>query len=265
MLNRAPASSTLIELSADAPGLAFPDSITVPPNVRRWTFPITANDRVTTSGDVVFAAHTSSPSQYSTESVLLRLTGEPVLRDSGSLKLHSDHDQLRSGDKCPCSLWTDEATPAVESTPDDRPVEVGVRFRSSTNGYITAIRFYKGYGNRGPHTGHVWTAAGHLLASVSFNHETASGWQMARLEGPVHIRAGMPYVVSYYAPHGQYASTHRFFRPPMRSGGVLYAPLDGAGGGNGIFHYGSQQFPTDSYESTNYWVDVVISNDTAVP
>jgi hypothetical protein len=40
----------------------------------------------------------------------------------------------------------------------------------------------------------------------------------------------------------------------------LHALQDGVSGGNGVFQYGSSSvFPTNSYNATNYWVDVVFS------
>ncbi len=46
---------------------------------------------------------------------------------------------------CPCQLWAN-ATPGVASSGDTQAVEVGVKFSSDLDGWITAIRFYKGAG-----------------------------------------------------------------------------------------------------------------------
>jgi hypothetical protein len=38
----------------------------------------------------------------------------------------------------------------------------------------------------------------------------------------------------------------------------LSAPSNGASGGNGVYVYGAGgQFPSSSFNATNYWVDVV--------
>src|SRR5205814_1444534 len=50
---------------------------------------------------------------------------------------------------CPCTIWPSTQTPAVANEPDTAAVELGVRFRSSTAGRITGIRFYKGSSNKG--------------------------------------------------------------------------------------------------------------------
>ena len=78
-----------------------------------------------------------------------------------------------------------------------------MKFRSSQDGYITALRFYKQPNNTGTHVGHLWTAAGQQLAEATFENETASGWQEQTLPdaGPDH--GDTTYVVSYYSPQRQ--------------------------------------------------------------
>ena len=61
------------------------------------------------------------------------------------------------------------------------PVELGAAFTPAKDGTVTAIRFYKGAGNTGTHTGSLWTASGTRLATVTFTGETATGWQTAKL------------------------------------------------------------------------------------
>ena len=64
-------------------------------------------------------------------------------------------------------------------------MELGVKFQVSTAGKATGVRFYKGATNTGTHVGNLWSAAGALLASVTFANETASGWQQALFATPV--------------------------------------------------------------------------------
>jgi Domain of unknown function (DUF4082) len=153
------------------------------------------------------------------------------------------------------------ATPAVTTTGDGRPVELGTRFTSDVGGKVTSIRFYKGAGNNGTHLGNLWDAGGHQLASVTFANESASGWQTANLPTPVTISPGTTYVVSYYAPQGHYAADRSYFSDP-RSRGPLHMP----GGANGVFRYGSTSgFPSASYLSTNYWVDATVQPASSSP
>jgi hypothetical protein len=157
---------------------------------------------------------------------------------------------------CPCSIWPSTATPAVAANPDASSVEIGVRFQSDTAGYIKGIRFYKGSGNTGPHTGKLWTASGTLLASATFSGETASGWQEVRFATPVAITANTTYVASYYTASGFFSYTAPYFTSQVTSP-PLRALANGNGGGNGVYQYGTGGFPTLTFNSANYWVDVV--------
>ena len=107
----------------------------------------------------------------------------------------------------PHSPWDDTAMPADPAVGDTDPLELGVRFESDVDGYITGLRFYKSTTNTGTHVGHLWTIGGKLLASVTFTNETASGWQTATFAYPVAIVSNTLYVASYYAPAGHFAVT----------------------------------------------------------
>lgn len=154
------------------------------------------------------------------------------------------------------SLFTNQL-PATPAADDSAAVEVGTRFVPAKDGSITGIRFFKGTGNGGTHTGHLWTADGRLLATVTFNGESASGWQQATVSPAVPVTAGTAYVVSYLAPQGHYASTPSFFGSAFTSGD-LSAPADASESHNGVYLYGAAGgFPTFSYNATNYFADIV--------
>ncbi len=159
------------------------------------------------------------------------------------------------------SLWPSNPAPAVAADPDTDSVELGVKFRSSTNGFICGIRFYKGGTNTGTHIGKLWSSTGTLLASATFQNETASGWQQVSFASPVAITANTPYVASYVAPVGRYSVDAGYFGSAVTSG-PLTAPGNTEAGGNGVYRYGTGGFPTDTFQSTNYWVDVLFSTDT---
>src|SRR4051812_2835355 len=72
---------------------------------------------------------------------------------------------------CPCSIWPASAVPVNPAENDADAVEVGVKFRSDTDGYVTGVRFYKGSGNTGTHVGHLWSVAGTSLGTVTFTGE----------------------------------------------------------------------------------------------
>ncbi|MDI6101734.1 DUF4082 domain-containing protein [Actinoplanes sp. NEAU-A12] len=152
------------------------------------------------------------------------------------------------------------ATPAVA---DGSPVELGVRFQPAVDGYITGIRFYKGEGNTGSHTGSLWTTTGQRLRTGTFQNESASGWQTLTFSSPVKVEEGTTYVASYYAPSGNYAADSYWFTRDWTNG-----PLTGSrsvtGAGNGLFKYANGGgFPNESFNAGNYYVDVefVVSSE----
>src|SRR6185295_13774716 len=68
---------------------------------------------------------------------------------------------------CPCtSLWKGSVIPVVPSAGDTSAVELGVKFKSDLDGFITGIRFYRGPNNSGTHLGSLWSVNGVLLASA---------------------------------------------------------------------------------------------------
>ena len=81
---------------------------------------------------------------------------------------------------------------------------------------------------------------------------------------PVAITANTTYIVSYYAPAGHYSGDNSFFA----SAGVSNPPLQALASTtsvDGVYSYGSASlFPTSTYNSTNYWVDVVFTPSTVV-
>jgi methionine-rich copper-binding protein CopC len=166
-----------------------------------------------------------------------------------------------AGSQCPCSLWSSTATPSVASAGDTSAVNLGAEFTPSTNGWITGIRFYKGSGNTGTHVGSLWTSSGTLLGQVTFGNESASGWQQANFSSPIAVTAGTTYVASYFAPSGGYSIDPAYFASTGVTNGPLTAPQSSAVTlGNGLYGYaGSPGFPSNSYNATNYWVDVVFT------
>ncbi|GGK71216.1 DUF4082 domain-containing protein [Ornithinimicrobium pekingense] len=156
----------------------------------------------------------------------------------------------------PTSLWDTSAVPAVTDG-DPSPVELGMKFRVSVAGSVTALRFCKAEGSNGLHVGHLWSAAGELLATAAYTYETGSGWQQVRLETPVELTPGTTYVVSYHAPHGTYGVDPGMFRTSEVARGPVRAPSGEAVGGNGVFAFGDPRFPTGSWGDANYWADIV--------
>jgi hypothetical protein len=142
---------------------------------------------------------------------------------------------------------------------DGTGIVLGMRFRSTQNGFINGIRYYKGNGTTGTHIGTLWSNTGTLLAQVTFTNETASGWQEAIFSSPFAITAGVTYVVTYFSPSGDYAATKPYFTQ-NKVNGPLIGLQDGLDGPNGLYRYSTTNaFPGSSFQSSNYWVDVVFA------
>ncbi|MBG0563921.1 DUF4082 domain-containing protein [Actinoplanes aureus] len=147
-------------------------------------------------------------------------------------------------------LFAATDVPASPAVKDSGAITLGVRFTPSSNGKVIGIRFYKGTGNGGTHTGSLWSSTGGRLEQATFVAESSSGWQSVYFANPVTVTAGTTYVASYFAPRGNYAVTNGFFNSTWTNG-----PLSAPGGGNGVYRYGGDEFPTSSWSNTNYWVD----------
>jgi hypothetical protein len=162
---------------------------------------------------------------------------------------------------CPCTVFASTDAPTGNATLD-QPLEIGMKFRSTEDGFITSLRFYKQSNNVGTHIGHLWSGTGQLLANATFTNETASGWQQVDLPNPIQITKDTTYVASYYSSAGYYPFTPGYFKT-----GVDRAPMKGLANGvdgpNGVYHYGASAFPDATYNATNYWVDA--SFDRTIP
>ncbi len=133
-----------------------------------------------------------------------------------------------------------------------------MKFRSSEDGYITSLRFYKQSNNTGRHVGHLWSTSGQLLAAATFTNETAEGWQTVELPNPVPIVKDTTYVTSYHSGSGYFPLDQGYFaqgvdNPPLK------ALANGVEGGNGVYHYGASAYPDTTFNASNYWVDAVFA------
>ena len=156
--------------------------------------------------------------------------------------------------QCPCSIWPDVAPSGATDADDDNSVTLGVAFQPSSNGTISGVRFYKEPDNTGSHVGSLWSSTGALLATGTFSNESTEGWQQLNFSSPVAVTAGTTYVASYFTSEGHYAAT-----PDGLAAAVTNGPLTALADG-GVYAYGSSStFPTNTYNATNYWVDVVFT------
>jgi hypothetical protein len=192
-------------------------------------------------------------------------------RDSaGNLATSADFTFATQADasSCPCSIWGSATTPAVANENDTSAVQVGVKFRANVAGQVTGVRFYKGGLNTGTHVGSLWSGTGTQLATATFSDETASGWQQVNFAAPVAIAANTTYVASYFAPVGRYAVNGAYFTAAVTNGPLTALASATETPGNGLYRYtATPAFPNATYNSENYWVDVVFTTgpDTTPP
>ncbi len=183
--------------------------------------------------------------------------------DTGSVPTSSYHDSnywvspvyafLPPPDDTGEGLWNTEIEPDIIDAGDPSSIELGMRFQADEDLDIVGLRFYKSAANLGPHVGSLWDITGTLLAQVTFDYESSTGWQVARFLEPVRITASEVYVISYFAPAGHYSYSGAYFEQAYSSG-PLTAPASIPGSGNGIYVYGNGGFPTSSYNNANYWI-----------
>ncbi len=192
-------------------------------------------------------------------------SGATGVRDLAGNTLSSDYTwTFATSSTQTYSAWGPGAMPTTTSENDPNGVELGVKFTVDTPGAITGLKFYKGVGNSGTHVGNLWTSSGQLLATAIFVNETASGWQSVSFSSPVQVNPGAVYVGSYYAPNGRYSVDPEYFAVSGVDGGPVNLLQSGASGGNGVYAYGAaSSFPTSSWNSSNYWVDIVFAAATA--
>jgi hypothetical protein len=167
---------------------------------------------------------------------------------------------------CPCSTMPTLA-PAITgiAVRDGRPGagpfsrELGVKLTVDQTVKLTALRFYKSPGETGVHIGRLWTAGGGQIATATFGSETASGWQSQNLADPVTLRPGRTYIASINI-NNYYVVTRDQLATSL-SQGPLRTVADGA---NGVFSEQAGELPTDSWRTSNYFVDVEVAGGSGV-
>lgn len=153
----------------------------------------------------------------------------------------------------PQSLFTTQVPDGATTDGPGVNYELGTRFTSAVAGQITAIRFYKAANESGTHTGRIWSASGQQLASVVFSGESASGWQQQALATPLAITANTEYMVTVNTANAYYVTTDGGLNSQISSGDLK--TVVGSNGRYGLVG----TYPTDSWENSNYFRDVVFT------
>ena len=173
-----------------------------------------------------------------------------------------------SASPCPCQLFADTVLPDLASNgvQDGRggsgpfTYEMGVKVTATTSAEIRADPLLQ-EPRRDRHARRPRLDLGRHPAhlSVTFTDETASGWQTQQLASPLAISAGQTYVVS--------VNRNAFY--PLTTGGlasqIVAGPIRSVTGANGVYGNSSGTFPTNSWNDSNYFVDLVVGGDDAPP
>lgn len=159
------------------------------------------------------------------------------------------------------SALADDNVPTVPSSSDSTPAELGVRFTTTADITIFAIRFYEGTDNNGPHLGRIWDDSGTVLATATFPTNHHVGWSEAPLDIPLYVTAGTKLVASYVAPNGHYADDTDGFQSAVTDGVVTYPR------GAGVYSSTIGKMPTLNWHNSDYYVRVsyTIGSSTATP
>lgn len=148
--------------------------------------------------------------------------------------------------------------PATPVAATARAITLGLKFWSSQPGTISAVSFYRAAKSPYGYVARIYSADGsQILGSAAIGTESGPipGWQHVFFAAPVAISANTSYVAAYYTPSGRYAYTPRGLYAAAKVG-PLTASGSSSVGGNGVYSYGLA-FPKHTYQSTNYFVDVV--------
>jgi hypothetical protein len=158
------------------------------------------------------------------------------------------------------SLFLSTETPVKAE--EDNPVELGMVFSPKVNGTITHFRFYKTLAtDASQFTLNLWNAYGVNAVRQKVSAPGLLGWVRVPLATPARVTAGSHYVVSVHFPAGRYGGRTGVFTS-ARTRGNLVAPSSAQAGGNGRYLYGATTgFPTQSFSSSAYYVDVVFLPD----
>jgi hypothetical protein len=130
-----------------------------------------------------------------------------------------------------------------------------MKFRLARSGTIIALRYWKASGDTGTHVGRIWSSSGTLLAAVTFNGESDSGWQQQALVDPLIVQPNTTYLVSVNVG-SRYPTSLNALTSSIVNGDISSV----ADGNNGVFG-NPFALPTGSYQNSNYFRDIVFVAD----
>jgi hypothetical protein len=174
--------------------------------------------------------------------------------------------QLAVQPACAQSTIFGTTTPKTDPADSDTgAVTLGVKFKSTQAGTISAIRFYRAARNSNGYTVKLFNAGGTRLAQARSTSDTCAlpCWEQISLVSPISISPNTVYIAAYYTSNGRYADdtyTNGGLTNAVTTG-PLTAPASSSVGGNGVYTY-STGFPNQTWRDSNYYVDVVFRPST---
>jgi hypothetical protein len=182
-----------------------------------------------------------------------------VLAPDGTSMLNPYSSTFTTG-TCPCTLMTGLIPKTTANPVQDGRIgvgpwsyELGTKVIVDQPATLASIRWWKDSKELGSHTARVWSSSGTLLATLPFTSETASGWQQMNFATPLPLAANTVYIVSINI-NNYFVTTRSGLAIPLTAG-IAHSANDVK---NGVYGSAAGVFPTTSYGSTNYFVDVVI-------
>jgi Ca2+-binding RTX toxin-like protein len=172
-------------------------------------------------------------------------------------------DVAEGGTTAPTSFFGATERPAMTKTDDPENYELGMRFRATVDGEISALKYFRGTGDAGDtdvRTMTLWSPTGSKLGTVTITATAGmDGWQVGTLSSPIKITAGQTYTVSYSTARN-YAFTEGYFSSQKTSAdGMIVALANG-----GVFNATPGALPGTAWNSSNYWADVVFASSASV-
>jgi Domain of unknown function (DUF4082)/Bacterial Ig-like domain len=235
-----------------------------PSTVTTQSLTLTAPDGTSVAGSVAYnsATYTATftPTQPLKSGATYSATVTTAIAGTNGSTLQTPLTWSFTVANCPCSLMSNLSPANVGLPVQDGRVgsgpwsyELGTKIQVSSGAQLTAIRFYKDSNETGAHVGRVWDSSGNLLTQVTFTNETATGWQAQSLPTPLTLVPGKTYIVSV-GFNAYFVDTPAGLQSALTNGPVATV-TDGA---NGVFASQAGSFPTQTYNSTNYFVDAVV-------
>lgn len=139
---------------------------------------------------------------------------------------------------------------------NDSSYELGMKFQVTKTGHIQGIKFWKHELESGEHIGKIWNQDGILLKSVVFINENNQSWQTQMFAVPLLVYPGITYIISV---NNNYSYVHGRDSASLQNSVINKELFSVADGNNGTFNVIVGNFPSQSFNNSNYFRDVIFT------